>query len=161
MRNYLRIALIAALVALHVFNGAHAQSAQGGSQPVAVQQGASRLDASVVAGFTIGAVNTNAATTVVVPSGNSLYITGVAIDVYADGTGGTTISNATFTSSGIPGAPSWPVSFAGTANTGIPVARDFPTTPIKSLPGSNVVITPPSAGAHNSYSVRVYGYFAP
>lgn len=129
-----------------------------------VQQSASRLDATqfVAQGTNNNTVNQQSVATVTVPGNLSAYITAIVIDVCGDATG-TAATNTNFTSTGITGTPSW--SFSATTGTTAALCfhlGDQFSVPLKSsAPGTNVVITSPSAQLHTAFNIRVFGYYAP
>lgn len=129
-----------------------------------VQQVPTRLDAGtfVAQGTNDHTVNQQSVATVTVPGGMYAYITAVIIDVCGDATG-TAATNTNFTSTGIIGTPSW--SFSATTGTTAALCQHFGdqfAIPLKSsAPGTNVVITSPSAQVHTAFNIRVFGYFAP
>lgn len=125
------------------------------AQTVPVQQTAARLDASSVA-FAQAAAAASSVATVTVPTTMYAYITGVSIDACENGSGGA-ITNANITSTGLSTNPSWSFSAPSAANTCAQAIRDFPSTPYKSLYGTNVVLTSPSTTAVQ-YTIRVYYY---
>jgi hypothetical protein len=134
-------------------------SAPAFAQTVPVQQSPQRLDASAVA-FTQAAVGSPSVATVVVPTGMFAYVTGISIDGCQDATG-LLVTNGNITSTGFASNPSWSYSMVLTASACFSpgIARDFPSTPVKSLSGTNVVITSPTT-AHWQYTIRVYYYLS-
>ena len=129
------------------------------AQTVPVQQSAQRLDAGAVV-FAQAAVSSPTVATVVVPTGYYAYVTGISIDGCQNATG-STVTNGNITSTGFASNPSWSYGLVTTINTCIAggIARDFPTTPIKSLSGTNVVITSPTSSGWQ-YTIRIYYYLA-
>lgn len=132
------------------------------AQATSIQQTNTRLDVATAVAYATAAQGVQATATVTVPGGQFAYITGVSMDVCANATGGTAITNANFTSTNIQSLPSWPISFAGTANTcGSRIIESW-ATPLKSLsPGVNVTVVSPAGSAQNIFSIRVYYYLAP
>ena len=134
------------------------------SSGTCVQQSPTRLDATtfVAQGTNNNTVNQQSVATVTVPGNLSAYITAIVIDVCGDATG-TAATNTNFTSTGITGTPSW--SFSATTGTTAALCQhfgDYFAVPLKSQqPGTNVVITSPSAQLHTAFNIRVYGYYAP
>jgi hypothetical protein len=127
------------------------------SQTVPIQQQAQRLDAGAVV-FAQAAVASASIATVTVPTGQFAYITGISIDGCQNATG-SAVTNGNITSTGLSTNPAWSFSQAIAVNgcfTG-GIARDFPTTPIKSLSGTNVVITSPATPGWQ-YTIRIYYY---
>jgi len=129
-----------------------------------VQQSGSRLDAgiSVAIGTNNNTVNQQSVATVTVPAGFYAYITAIALEECGDATG-TAAVNVNFTSTGITGTPSWSYS-ASAANSLSTCTRQFESfsSPLKgSAPGTNVVITSPSALLHTGFGIRIYYYIAP
>lgn len=131
-------------------------------QATTVQQAPSRLDAATGVAFAQAAKGSVSTATITVPAGQFAYITGVSIDVCADGTGGNAYANANFTSTNIQSTPSWAVSSALAANTCAVPIRESYATPLKSSQsGTNVTVVGPTAGATNQQTIRVYYYLAP
>jgi len=131
-------------------------SAQQGSL---VQQSGSRFDAATAVAFAQAAVAAQSTATISVPAGQYAYITGVGMDTCANGTGGTALTNANFTSTNLQSTPSWSISFAGTANTCGTRIAEFYATPLKSLvPGTAVTVVSPAGSANNQFTIRVYYY---
>lgn len=129
-----------------------------------VQQAATRLDAAtmIAQGTNNNTINQQSIATVTVPGALYAYITAIIIDICGDGTG-TAATNVNFTSTGINGTPSW--SYSATTGTSVSTCQhwgDQFSIPLKSnAPGTNVVITSPTALAHTGFNIRVFGYFAP
>lgn len=101
------------------------------------------------------AVNTQSTNTVTVSGTNYAYICAITFAVCTNGTG-TAQNQVTFTSSGISGTPSWQYSQAATASICQRWLESFGGGPLKSLQGTNVVITSPAAATNNSYNTIIY-----
>lgn len=131
-------------------------------QATSVQQSASRLDACGAVAYATAAQGAQATATITVPGGNYAYICAISLDTCANGTGGTALANALFTSTNIQSTPSFQVSFAGTANTCATPIRESYAAPLKSsAPGVNVTVVSPTGSAQNIFSARIYYYLAP
>jgi hypothetical protein len=129
-----------------------------------VQQVPSRLDAGtfVAQGTNNNTVNQQSVATVATPGGLYAYVTAIVIDICGDATG-TAATQVNFTSTGLIGTPSW--NYSATTGTSLSTCQhwgDYFATPLKgSAPGTNVVITSPTAILHTAFNIRVIGYFAP
>jgi hypothetical protein len=140
--------------------------AQGvcGGQGACVQQSPTRPDAAIAValGTNAGTANQQSVATVTVPGGLYAYVTAIYMDVCGNGTGSAE-TNDNFTSTGLTGTPSW--SFSATAanilSTCLRLGDSFATPLKSSAPGTNVVITSPTAKTNNSFTIRVYYYLAP
>lgn len=131
-------------------------------QAISVQQAGSRVEAATGVAFAQAAVGSTSTATIVVPAGNYAYITGVSMETCANATGTTVITNGNYTTTNIQGTPSWSFSFAGTANTCIPVIRESFSVPLKSAqPGVNVTFVSQTGAGNNQHTIRVYYYLAP
>ena len=131
-------------------------------QATSVQQAPTRLDAATGVAFAQAAKGSISTATITVPAGLYAYITGVSIDVCADGAGGNAYANLNFTSTNIQSTPSWAISAALAANTCAVPIRESYATPLKSSqPGVNVTVVGPTVGATNQQTIRVYFYLAP
>lgn len=137
-----------------------AVGAQAQTVPVAPQ--AQRLDAGSILAVAQAAVASSSVATVTVPSNQVAYITAIEVDGCQNGTGAA-VTNGNITSTGFNSItannPSWSFSMALTANgcfTG-GIVRFYPSTPVKAVPGTNVVITSPATSGWQ-YTIRVYGY---
>ena len=130
-----------------------------------IQQTAQRLDAAqfVAAGTNFNTVNQQSIATASVGAGLYAYITNIVIDICGDGTG-TAATNVLFTSTGLAGAPSW--EYSATTGTSLSTCvhwgdGPFPVPLKSSSPGTNVVITSPTAIAHTGFGIKIYYYLAP
>jgi len=154
---------LSALMLLGLALPAFAQNVCG-SQGACVQQSPTRPDAAIAVqmGTNTGTVASQSIATVNVPGGLFAYVTAIYMDVCGNGTG-TLETNANFTSTGLSGNPSW--SFSTTAanilSTCLRLGDSFATLLKGSAPGTNVVITSPSAATNDSFTIRVYYYLAP
>jgi hypothetical protein len=132
------------------------------AQATSVQQAPSRLDAATGVAFAQAAKGSISTATVTVPAGLYAYVTGVSIDVCADGTGGNAYANLNFTTTNLQSTPSFAVSAALAANTCAVPIREWYATPLKSSQaGVNVTVVGPAVGATNQQTIRVYFYLAP
>jgi hypothetical protein len=138
-----------------------AATAQQGSL---LQQSGSRLDAAtnVALGTNFNTVNSQSVATATATGGQYVYVTGISLEECGDGTG-TAATNVNFTSTGLVGTPSW--NYSATTGTSVSTCTrqvEVFATPLKgAAPGTNVVITSPSALLHTGFGIRIYFYLAP
>jgi hypothetical protein len=150
--RFLRSLALAALFACS-YSAAFAQ--------VATQQSGTRLDASTLAcSYSAAfAVNQQSTITCTPQAGQFVYITTIAFDVCTDGTG-TATTPTTFTSTNIPGTPTFGMAIAATAEICQHWQVVFPS-PVKSVAaGTAVTVVSPSQTTHNAYQATVFGYSA-
>jgi hypothetical protein len=148
--RYLSVALLAALFA-------SAASAQ-----VVTQQSASRLDASQLACSYSAAfgVDQQVTTTCTPNAGQYVYITTIAFDACTDGTG-TAVTPTTFTTTNIPGTPTFGFAIAASAEICQHWQVVFPS-PVKSTAANTAVtVVSPAAALHDAFQATVIGYSAP
>jgi hypothetical protein len=132
---------------------------------VAVQQSGTHLDASTLAcGYSAAfAVAQQSTTTCTPQAGQFVYITTIAFDACNDATG-TAVTPATFTSTNIPGLPTFGVAMVTQATYANPCWHwqvVFPS-PVKSTAaGTAVTIVSPATAAHTAWQATVFGYSAP
>lgn len=129
---------------------------------VQTQQSSTHIDAaSLACSYSAAwAVNQQSTTTCTPAAGQFVYITGIAFDVCTDGTG-TATTPATFTTTNLPGSPTFGMAIAATAEIcqhwQVPFA-----TPLKSVAaGTAVTVVSPSQATHNAYQATVFAYSAP
>jgi hypothetical protein len=129
---------------------------------VSTQQSGTRLDAATLAcSYSAAfAVNQQSTTTCTPQSGQFVYVTTIAFDVCTDGTGSAT-TPTTFTSTNIPGTPTFGMAIAATAEICQHWQVVFPS-PVKSVAaGTAVTVVSPSSATHNAYQATIFGYSAP
>jgi hypothetical protein len=148
-------ALLALLLALPGL--ASAQNAVPQVQQNGTMLNAATLACSYSAAF---AVNQQETTTCTPNAGQFVYITAIAFDVCTNGTGSAT-TPTTFTTTNLPGAPTFGFAIAATAEIcqhwQIPFA-----TPLKSnAAGTAVTVVSPAAATNNAYQATVFGYSSP
>lgn len=167
MRN-LRNALLAG-TALAVILG----SAANAQQATAVQQSASRLDATQFLQGSVGGVATcntvstttaNSKVTITPPAGQFVYVTAVDIDLTSDITGTTQVT--TLSTTNITGAPFWSlatvVPTTGENGTFRQIAEHYPAGLKATTPGTAVSFVASAASFTDTIlCMRVAGYFAP
>lgn len=156
----MRKLLLSALLLLGMVTVGHAQQSN-----VLVTPTASTNQQAQVLCAAEPAVNTATACTTPTPGGNqSVYVTAVYFDVCTNGTGSAQ-NNVTYTLTGAAGFASATAittySMAATAS----ICQHWGYSNggavlFKSLPGTAIVITPPSAATNNSTASSVFGYIA-
>jgi len=148
-----------ALAALGLFLGLSSALGQ-----TSITQYGSRLDSTnaVAVGTNFNTVNQQAVATATSQAGLYVYVTGIDIELCGDATG-TAATNTNFTSTGISGTPSW--SFSATTGTTAGTCQrigDNFAIPLRSVnPGTNVVVTSPTAQTHTAFGIRIFYYLAP
>lgn len=160
----LLLALFLCVVLAHAPDVALAQNTCGAPGTTCVQQSATRPDAAIQVqmGTNVGTVNQQSVATVTVPGSLSAYVTAIYLDVCGNGTGSAQ-TNVNFTTTGLSGTPSWSYSTtaANILSTCLRLGDSFATPLKSSAPGTNVVVTSPTAATNNSYTIRVFYYLAP
>lgn len=122
-----------------------------------VQQSAVHQDVATFMAQTNGAVNTNATTTIPAQPGQYININFLQITVCTNGTG-TAQNQVSFTSTNLPGTPSFVYSVAATASICQHVF-DGPVNWKALIPGTAVTFVPPAAATNNSYQVIATGNY--
>jgi hypothetical protein len=157
MKKWLTAALAAAFVAVAAFlGGVGTASAQTSTQQV--QQ---HLDAAapLCQGTNFNTINTQSVCTITAPAGQYVYITRIELEACEDATG-TAATNVNFTSTGLGSInPSWSLSMPLSAGLCSFREINFTTTLKSQTPGTNVVLTSPSALTHTGFGIKAYGYF--
>jgi hypothetical protein len=129
---------------------------------VQTQQSGTHIDAaSLACSYSAAfAINQQETTTCTPAAGQFVYITGIAFDVCTDATAAAT-TPTTFTTTNLPGSPTFGMAIAATAEICQHWQVPF-TTPLKSIAaGTAVTVVSPSAAAHNAYQATVFAYTAP
>lgn len=129
---------------------------------VQTQQSGTHADAaSLACSYSAAyAVNQQETTTCTPAAGQFVYITGIAFDVCTDGTGSAT-TPTTFTTTNLPGSPTFGMAIAATAEICQHWQVPF-SAPLKSVAaGTAVTVVSPAAVAHNAYQATVFAYSAP
>lgn len=130
----------------------------GNTPGTSVTQTSIRADAAQFFTQTLGAVNTNATTTI--PAGNGyIYIDYLRITVSTNATG-TAQNQVQFTTTNL-GGVAWQYSVAAAAEQNVDVAGNLGIAPLRApAPGTAVTIIPPAAATNNSYQVVVGYHYA-
>jgi hypothetical protein len=125
-----------------------------------VQQSSQMLNASTKVATSTPTTINNQTTATATPSGsNYVYITGIDLAACQDATGTTAVTNLTFTTTNITGAPVYQFSLAATANLcATPRTIQFATPLKSSTPGTAVTVVSPAANAHAVYTSNIYWY---
>jgi hypothetical protein len=161
LKSWLRwfVTPLALLTLLWMISQVHAQQGVPGTL---VQQSATQLNAATKFCTTTATVNSQVTCTMTPSGGNSVYLTSLDLAACQSNTGGTAISNATFTSTNITGSPVWQISLVTTANTCSPVHTIVLPTPLKaSTPGTAVTIVSPAANTQVAFTITASWYEAP
>lgn len=108
------------------------------------------------------AVNTTATATTATPAaGLNVYVTSITADVISDATG-VAIVNASFTSTGLSGGPSWQFSVPLAIDTFFPIIRESYGTGVRaSATATPVTVVSPAVSLHNAYCIRVAYWIGP
>jgi hypothetical protein len=160
MKSFFKVLTLAGLALISALGIANAQVSQLVTPTATLQASPGVLCAANPA------VNTATACVTPVPqAGQSVYVTAVYYDVCTNGTG-TAQNNVNYTLTGASGFASATAittySMAATAS----ICQHWGDQAggavlFKSLPGTPITITPPTAATNNSTGSRVYGYIAP
>ena len=127
-----------------------------------VQQNSTRLDAATLAcSYSAAvAVNQQETTTCTPSAGQYVYIIGISFSACSDSTGAA-VGVTDFTTTNLPGTPTFPVAQVAGAGACTQWTVSF-ATPLKSVAaGTAVTIVSPSASTHLAYQSTVFGYSSP